>query len=118
MTIHDPNHGDCPNCGRSATVVRPSRLWSLLLVPAYATCAGMVLGGAMLGFGLLMVVPFVLAGGACLLSALHAKASEEPMCGACGKIANWTSHRSQYSSGTKKSVWAPASFHAHQPRPL
>jgi hypothetical protein len=90
MTIHDHSHGDCPNCGRSATVARPSRAWRLLLVPAWMTCAAMVFGSAMLGFGMLMVLPLVLGGGACLLSALHAKASEEPTCEACGKIANWS----------------------------
>ncbi len=93
MTIHDHSHGDCPSCGRSATVARPSALWRLALVPAWIACAAMVLCGSMLGFGMLGVLPIVLGGGACLLSALHAKASEEPTCTACGKIARWPAHR-------------------------
>ena len=92
MSVHDHSHGDCPSCGRSATVARPSPLGRLALVPAWMACAAMVLASSMLGFGLLMVAPFVLGGGACLLSALHAKASEEPVCLACGKIARWTAH--------------------------
>src|SRR5688572_7397479 len=107
MTIHDHSHGDCPNCGRSATVARPSRLWRLLLVPAWLSCAAMVFGSAMLGFGMLMVLPFVLGGGACLLSALHARASEEPTCEACGKIANWSARpaTAQPRRATRAHAW-------------
>ena len=109
MSIHDHSHGDCPSCGRSATVARPSPLWRLALVPAWIACAAMVVASSMLGFGLLMVAPFVLAGGACLLSALHAKASEEPVCLACGKIARWDHRDSKASAAARSSRWsAPA----------
>jgi hypothetical protein len=47
----------------------------------------MVFFASFVGFGLVFIAPFLLFGGACLLSALHAKAGEEPTCTACGKIA-------------------------------
>jgi hypothetical protein len=49
----------------------------------------MVFLASFVGFGLVFIAPFVLLGGACLLSALHEKASAPPVCGACGKIAVW-----------------------------
>lgn len=57
------------------------------MVPAWVTMALMVCGISLLGPMSIPLLPVVLFGGICLLSSVHARASEVPECGSCGKIA-------------------------------
>lgn len=76
----------CAHCGQRA-VVRPSALWRLAIVPAWATLAVMVFGAGLVGPLIMFLVPPLLVGGISLLSVVHARASAPAECSACGKIA-------------------------------
>jgi hypothetical protein len=53
---------------------------------AWVWSALAVAGASLIGPIIVVVAPFLLLGGACLLSALHTRATELPTCVACDKF--------------------------------
>ncbi len=79
------HRSDCPHCHAPASVDPPSRAWWVLHGAAWLYAFGSVLGASLIGPLIVGLIPPLFAGGACLLSATYAKASEAPRCTECGK---------------------------------
>jgi ribosomal protein L37AE/L43A len=76
---------DCPHCQALASVDRPSRGWWVLHGASWLYAFGSVLGASLTGPLIVGLLPPLFAGGACLITASYAKASEAPRCTECGK---------------------------------
>jgi hypothetical protein len=77
---------DCPHCHAHASVQGPSSVWWALHAAGWAYAFGSVLGASLTGPIIVGLLPPLFAGGACLISASYAKASQEPECASCGKM--------------------------------
>lgn len=76
----------CPGCRSHVQAVRPGLLARATVPLAWLYCALMVLGGGLLGPFLVMLAPFLMVAGSCMIRAAHDAAFREPHCPRCGKI--------------------------------
>jgi hypothetical protein len=77
---------NCPHCRASLPAPRSRLLGYLVVIGAWITVMAMVFGAILLGPAILMVIPFLFAGGASLITIAHAWAFDDWTCDACGKL--------------------------------
>ena len=87
MHTHDPVGGTCPHCQAIGTVTRPSPLWRVAEIAAWFVTATSVFLISLIGPFIVALGPVVLFTSAGTLGFLHDRATAEPECAACGKIA-------------------------------
>lgn len=76
----------CPHCA-APLPPRPSALVRHGVVAlAWTTSMSSVFGGILLGPAIIMVLPVLLPGGICTITAAHSWAYEDPCCEQCGKL--------------------------------
>ena len=81
-----PRPFHCPHCRRDSQLITPAP-WTRLLVAFAWVHAALLIGcAALVGPFLLVIVPFVFAFGAGLISGAHQLAGEPATCGRCEKI--------------------------------
>ncbi|MEM6989562.1 MAG: hypothetical protein AAF721_03670 [Myxococcota bacterium] len=85
-TENHPHRPNCPHCHAKGSVRTPHPAWRVALVAGWLVAAAMVMGISLIGPFILLLGPIVAASGAGLLSFLHGKVAEPPICEACGKI--------------------------------
>lgn len=79
---------DCPHCHHHTHLVAPAAWTRAFVAVAWVVVAAMVFMAGMIGPFIMLVVPFLAACGAGLISGAHALAGEPVTCGSCGKIVD------------------------------
>lgn len=79
---------DCPHCHHHTHLVAPAAWTRAFVAVAWVVVAAMVFMAGMIGPFIMLVVPFLAACGAGLISGAHALAGEPATCGRCGKIVD------------------------------
>lgn len=78
---------DCPHCHGRDTVQRPHPAWRIAVVASWLVCTTTVVFASLIGPFITVLGPIILFSGASLLGYVHGKASQEPQCSECGKLA-------------------------------
>ena len=75
----------CTRCGTQKAQA-PSPLWLLAVAGAWLYAFASVFAAILLGPAIILVLPFVVVGGMCLVTEAHRAAFRPAECGRCGAI--------------------------------